>query len=369
VESVELAGAPAALAKRLRTLREQANLTQAQLGHVLGLSDATISSWEGTDQRRMPQPDHLRTYAHFFATRRSWDGGRPRLLADADLGDGERDQRVTLERELLALREVAVEAVGSATRSGGVSVATGPQEAGLGEVWRFSDGANITIVCSGIPESLRKRTPLAEPSDPNYVDFYNNADLDALVELYGHIRAVNPASQVSIQRAGKLDGPLDSAALKAHLILLGGVDWNAETLAVLGRLQLPIQQVSSVDQWGAYFEVSESGEPTRFRPKALEDTELLEEDVGHFYRGRNPYNIKRTVTICNGIFARGTYGVVRALTDADFRDRNEAYLRRRFPGAQEFSILMRVPVAGGLTMTPQWDLPDALLHEWPRPPT
>ena len=37
--------------------------------------------------------------------------------------------------------------------------------------------------------------------------------------------------------------------------------------------------------------------------------------MAHFYRSPNPFNHKRTVTVLNGMFSRGTLGAVRALTE------------------------------------------------------
>ena len=73
-----------------------------------------------------------------------------------------------------------------------------------------------------------------------------------------------------------------------------------------------------------------------------------------FARAVSPFNRKRTVTICNGMYGRGTYGVVRALTDARFRDRNADYLRSRFGDAESYCILSRVPIVDGVTLTPDW---------------
>ena len=45
-------------------------------------------------------------------------------------------------------------------------------------------------------------------------------------------------------------------------------------------------------------------------------------------------NKRRTVTVCNGMYGRGTYGAVRALTDVRFRDSNDGYVKSRFAGAR-----------------------------------
>jgi hypothetical protein len=73
------------------------------------------------------------------------------------------------------------------------------------------------------------------------------------------------------------------------------------------------------------------------------------------------------VTICNGMYGRGAYGAVQALTDSLFRDRNAEYLQEAFGGSNAFCILSRVTVEDGRTLTPDWTLPETRLFEWSRP--
>jgi hypothetical protein len=204
--------------------------------------------------------------------------------------------------------------------------------------------------------------PYADPQNPDYTEMYTYADLDALVELHGHIRAVNPITTVNIRLAHALQ-PDD---LLTHLVLLGGVDWNVATRDLLARLHLPVRQISRLEE-DAYFEVAHGERPDRFRPVFVDsDTgSVLFEDVAHFFRGRNPFNIRCTLSICNGMYSRGTLGAVRALTDFVFRGRNEEYVRTRFGSHDTFSILMRVPIVNGSAVTPDWTLPETRLHEWP----
>jgi hypothetical protein len=92
---------------------------------------------------------------------------------------------------------------------------------------------------------------------------------------------------------------------------------------------------------------------------------ILREDVALFARAVNPLNRKRTVTICHGMYGRGTYGAVRALTDALFRDRNAEFVQSRFGSSETYCILMRVPVIDGATLTPDWTTGEYTLFEWP----
>jgi hypothetical protein len=94
---------------------------------------------------------------------------------------------------------------------------------------------------------------------------------------------------------------------------------------------------------------------------------ILREDVALFARAVSPFNRKRYVTICNGMFGSGTYGAVRALTDALFRDRNAEYLRGTYGDSDAFCILSRVTMENGKALTPDWTLPETRLFEWSRP--
>src|SRR5207237_5875818 len=117
-----------------------------------------------------------------------------------------------------------------------------------------------------------------------------------------------------------------------HLVSLGGVDWNHATRSVLDLLQLPVAQVADWNSAeGPYFEITEGGEKTRHRPvlDRSHKKPLLREDVALFARAVNPFNRQCTVTICNGMYGSGSFGAVRALTDARFRDRNAQYLAER----------------------------------------
>jgi hypothetical protein len=149
------------------------------------------------------------------------------------------------------------------------------------------------------------------------------------------------------------------------------VDWNVATSSVLARLQLPVVQVNEWNKdGGAYFEVTEDdGHKVPHRPR-LEQSggrAILREDVALFARAVNPFNRKRSVTICNGMYGRGSLGTVRALTDDMFRDRNGDYIQARLASSEAFCILTRVTVENTVTLTPDWTLPETRLFEWSRP--
>jgi hypothetical protein len=361
------------LARRLRELREQewqdTSLTQAALAEGLSsdqkVGAATVSSWESTSNPKLPPRRRIEAYARFFATRRTLEP-TPRLLSPDELTPEEEACRSRLEEELLGLHEAARR----------------PQECektAIRRSWQFDDSGPVTIICPDAPHDLRG--PLASSHHLNYTDSLKYADLDALIELYGHLRAENPAMDVFFRRASRVS----SDDLSGHLILLGGVSWNKITKRLQSSLtQLPIRQVDDPRiPEGDIFVVTEGGAERPAYPTLLvlstgetflgpppdgvdprTDIELVE-DIAWFARMPNPFNSSRTLTICNGVFSRGVLGAVRCLTDTRVRETNENYLASRFPDGDAFTLLMRVPVFEGKTLSPDLQASRNRLFEWP----
>jgi hypothetical protein len=354
----------AALAHRLKTLRVEHwpghSLTQRQLGIALGgprpLSVALISSWEKESSPTTPPIRHLESYALFFATERSVEREPPRPLDLEELTTAERANRDELLDELVELRIAAL--TGDPTGHHVSRPTIGDSS------WRFPVDHDITIVVAPVPPKQLATIPHTDPTDPDYSRLLRYTDLDALVELYGFIYAVNPLNRVRYRTSDRLR----QNDTTTHLVLVGGVDVNEMTRDIFRRFPMPVQQKAreTPDDLGA-FTVQEGGTERSFEPTVARDGErrILVRDIAHFYRGPNPFNHKRTVTVLNGMFSRGTFGAVRALTDPRFRDRNEAYIRERFAGSDTLSVLTQVDVTNGLVVTPDWTLPETRLHEWP----
>ncbi len=347
-----------ALARRLRELRLHQwdrVITQSQLGGALGCSVPSISSWE---KNVVPTDAWLGRYATFFATPRSVASGVPHLLPVEELTSDEQASRDKLERELLELRESALREA---------SPSAGESRAPAVDLWRYPEGEPVTIVCAELPADLRETMPYTDPNSPDYTELYTYADLDSLLEVHGYIRAVNPNNPVNV----RLDNALSAADYVTNLVLLGGVDWNDATQLVLEQLAsveltrgMPVGQRSRNEgDAEAHFHVGDD----RFSPvfAGEESAKRLVEDVAHFFRGPNPMAETHTVTICNGMYGRGTLGAVRTLTDVRFRDRNTAYVLRRFGDSLTYSILSRVRILRGQVVTPDWTVADTRLHEWP----
>jgi len=342
------------LAQRLRDLRElnwpDAGLTQAALAKAFSVeervSSATVSSWENLSSPKVPPRSRLTAYARFFATHRSVDTDPPRLLPLDELTDDERDAYEGLESELVALR--------NATRR-----PSAKDEVATTRSWHFSDVGPVTLICAQLPKA--QTGSLANPADPNYTELLSYADLDALVELHGHIRAENPAMNVFF----KLSSQILPDDLSGHLVLLGGIGWNEITQRLSAMTSLPIRQVEDpAVEDGEIFVVDTGEEEQKFFPKRADDGTLIE-DVGLFARTPNPLNYNRSLSICNGVHSRGVLGAVRTLTDARLRDSNERYIVENFVDPRNFAMLMRVSVIAGQAITPDFQAPGSLLYRWP----
>src|SRR5579859_7945785 len=287
------------LAGRLRRLREEhwddVRLTQAALASALAdgesLSSATVSSWENQNSPKAPPPDRLRAYARFFATRRSVDEGKPHLVPLDSFSEEENAARHELEDELLALRDGAIT---SPTPTAKVVAAR--------RSWRFADSGPVNIVCAQLPPE--QSGSLIDPSDPNFTELQSFADLDSLVELYGHVRRENPDMDVFFKASTKVV-PDD---LSGHVVLLGGIAYNEITEVLSQMTVLPVRQVSDPTvRSGEIFVADIEGKEQKFLPKwrNKEDQTNLREDVGLLARTPNPLNSNRTLTICNGVHSRG----------------------------------------------------------------
>jgi transcriptional regulator with XRE-family HTH domain len=341
------------LAIKLRQLRERAGLTQAQLADAFSvepngkIGSAAISSWENVKTAASPPEMRLEPYARLLAV---FDSRHEvKLIPQGELSTSETEQYAALYAELKRLWNTAR----------GTQEPVG-QLAATNRSWYFEDDGPLSIICPDAPPEVRG--PLADPVDPNYTLAHGYADVDALIELFGHIRAENsPSFRVKFLRAGEARAD----DLSGHLVILGGIAWN-EVMAHLLRLldHLPVRQVRGVLPSGEIFAVGRGSDEQRFLPEwDSTDPEKLVNDVGLLARLSNPFNVDRTLTLCNGIYSRGVLGAVRLLTDLRVRDANEAYLAERF-GGMEFAILVKIPVVQGEAISPNLRDPANRLYEW-----
>lgn len=360
-------GPAAQLARRLRDLRvkhwRDRKITQKELADAFGSSERRpsvplISSWESTVNPALPPVHRLESYATFFATSRSVEHRPYRLLALAELTPSEQATREQLLTDLTALR--------SAAKSGPSATARGPVR---DSVLRFPSGDGIVLVCPPLSPEIRQTMPQPDPADPDRMDLYDYDDLDALMELYGRLSALNPDSLIQRVRSDHLTPD----HYGHHLIILGGVDFNEVIRDLVKRASAPIRQIPRDDTTEALggFEVdapvsANNDDSSTFEPRVLDidGQRQIGEDVAQIYYGPNPYFQERKVMSFNGQFARGTLGAVRALTDPNFRDQNEAYLHDRFGRVRAWSLLTKVVIVQGQPVTPAWSIPDSLLYTW-----
>jgi transcriptional regulator with XRE-family HTH domain len=366
---------PGGLADRLKALRGGDNLvgkqvTQKQLADALGVSSPLISSWE--TGAVVPPESRLRQYARYFAGAASIGTGN--LPSESALDDAETRLYRRLIEELDELRSGRVR-----------EAAPGPGTGALGgRFFHFPDGRPVVIVTTIQSETLGK-LDWASPAHPNYIRSLGNADTDATIEVFGHIRAENPTSYVRWVLYADLTNEMITGG---HLVLLGGgnpqpggkLDW------LLRRLELPVVSMLPAggdEEYDSVFVVrtdqdgnpsyrgtrEETHQPVFLRgedggSRFLSDPDdqgrrfpQLEYDLACLARLENPLN-GASVTICNGIFSRGTYGALRAFTDDTLRDQNEQYVYRQFddpdhPGQlRPFWMLIYVPVMLADTITP-----------------
>lgn len=320
-------------------------LTQDQLAKVLStdktgsVAGATLSSWESTTKPKRPSASRLSAYARFFCTRRSLEG-KPHLIPEDELTPDELERCRSLESDLLELIH--------------------PEDRRARRTFEFDVGP-VIVICPDAPTEMQGS--LANEDDPNFTKLQKYADLDALIELYGHLRAENPTLDVFHRLASDVKSP----DFSIHVIVLGGIAWNEVTLTIQSALrQVPITQAAVDDlKGGDIFRVETPDGIETFYPeyRQLGEVNKLVADIGYLARLRNPFRVSHTLTICNGIFSHGVYGTVRCLTDSKVRDENEKYLANRFPGG-EFAMLLRIPVVNNEAVSPDLQNPHARLYEW-----
>nr|WP_269329453.1 helix-turn-helix transcriptional regulator [Kineosporia babensis] len=378
------------MGSRLRALRNRQfpqALTQKQVSQALGLSGALVSSWESG--AATPPEDRLAGYALLFCTERSLQGDKLIPLDEDALSQEEEFARERLFDELRALRNSVLDEPSEQDRETG---ALG------GRFLYYADGQPVTILCTPLSSRqlgyTQQRAQAGEllpavqyttnENHPNFVRNLYNADIDALVELVGHVRAESPTAEVSWLTYDRVSS---ADQLTGHLILLGGVDeslgevpiggsttvleilrerldtpvrmqWDPDGVEFDGEVQIPLDAENIPTTEPANAVTTESHRPKwvrgtdddrnrRFHLGAPE----LTSDVAIVHRSRNPFNPGSTATRFGGMFSRGTYGAVRAFTDARFRGRNEQWVDSNVD-PEDFWMLLRVSVIAGTTMTP-----------------
>ncbi len=228
------------------------------------------------------------------------------------------------------------------------------------------------------------------PSHPNAIRNLVNGDIDALLELVGHIRAENPSAAVQWKMSDALTSADD---LTGHIVILGAADplsdgqprmSPAEEFTRLLDLPVVVDMITPSGEeadpefdFGFVVTEDDKGNPAFggahsdvYRPRFVRDESgdarplvklrgapQLQYDVALVARQQNPLNLSAKVTMCSGLFSRGTYGAVRAFTDANLRARNEGYIANAVD-VENFWMLFQVPIfSGNRTITPDLSRP------------
>jgi transcriptional regulator with XRE-family HTH domain len=337
------------LAEHLRDLRERKHLTQKQLARVLGgsepLSDTTVSLWEKPGSDRLPPAQRLEAYARLFCTSRSFDGGRLRLLSPGELTEQERKRERELHDELTALREQA--------QSTG---ALAPAKEQQSSVWHFPDSIAVSIVCSEAPDppSYAKRSHL------NYTRYAMYADLDALVVVYGQVKADNPERTIRILPTTQLH---EHESALNHLIIIGGAASDAAS-RFAQDIPLPDpKEIPGTDPQTYLFQCT-VGDETREFTSLRDDERNLIQDIGLIARGPHPIIPGGTVTLLSGITSRGVHGAALCFIDLHVQESNERYREKVFGNAESFCILMNIPVQNDVALPPNLWRENTRLYEW-----
>jgi transcriptional regulator with XRE-family HTH domain len=324
-----------ALADCLRVLRTShwpgRRVTQSELASALGIGNSSVSNWESRTSPMIPAPNRLVDIATFFATRRSLSGAGPHLLRD-DLTPDELGERARILGELTALHAVATGTVPAPE-------AWNP--------WRFPDHAPVRLVCGSQPDA--DRITAAQQDDHDFVALNRYADLDAMVDLYGHLRAENPGSDVQ----HRLVTELTADDLRAHLVVVGNLPRLQDRHGVLGEVELPVRQIPHDGKGGRAFELRNPPHDQVLPTFAtVHPHHPLIEDVGFLFRCESAIDRTLTMSFCSGLFTRGAVGAVRTLADPRLRELNASWMLPRFGRSSGYGLLMRVPVHGPHVITP-----------------
>lgn len=347
-------GQDSPLAARLRRARQAAGLTQRDVAIALGVSIAGVSSWESRDAAKVPDTHRLEKYAAFLAER---------LDVDA----------AGITGELLALREGARKRARTA-RAGAVGARGTVSDAveDDGGIWSFHTRLPITIICSRTPEAMLAGLDWARPTHPNYVRMWGMAEVDAALSLNAYLRMHNPSVDVHI---GTTD-ELRSTLLTGHVVVLGRLDWPTVGGPMLQRLGIPvgIRAADGGESAGEFDAVITTDDGRSWAPRlqevASEEAPVLLDDVALLARGPSPLNSSATVTVCTGMFNRGTTGLVRATTDRYLARANHEVLAARFGAGgatrESFALVARVNVVDQVTPPVDLSVPGVLEWSWTR---
>ncbi|MDN5858355.1 MAG: helix-turn-helix domain-containing protein, partial [Pseudonocardia sp.] len=188
------------LNEKLRALRTShwpgRRVLQSRVADALGVTGPSISAYENDT---VPPPERLDAYALFFATPRWLEPTSPRRVSLDFLDEDERETYEALRTELQN------------------AAATPDTTAPADDFWTFPPDEAIRVLCGEL--KLDGSGPYADPAEPNYMWARRAADLDSLIEMWGHLRARNPTNNIRL----RLGADFNADDLNAHLVILGNI--------------------------------------------------------------------------------------------------------------------------------------------------
>ncbi len=225
--------------------------------------------------------------------------GPPRLLRDDELTEQERERESELYDELLALRE-------RAQSTGPAASVAREQPAPRASQLDLEHSGRARRSASYVP---MRRIPLLTPvtSHLNYSQYARFADLDALLEVFGQVKADNPESWIRILSPASLAADF---ALN-HLIIIGGAAVEKAAPGFTQDVPLPAVQIVPLPTGlpGETHVFRYETEGLEFGSSYTEDGTLTR-DIGFIARAPHPIVPDRTVTVVGGITSRGVHGAV-----------------------------------------------------------
>ena len=144
-----------------------------------------MSAWESETNPAAPSRARIRDLATFYASERSWNGERrPTAAGRGTLARQNATTAKQLARELQLCSSYLSRPTDAADRRRDQIDTLVP--AGPGHPHRRGR----------LDDLETKGHPYTDPEDLNYTDLLTFADADALIELFGFLRKVNPDSDV-----------------------------------------------------------------------------------------------------------------------------------------------------------------------------
>lgn len=223
----------------------------------------------------------------------------------------------------------------------------------LRQIWGIKDGDAVTIVCSELEDPAKLQ--YYEPREFIYSRKYG--DVDAYFEVVITLLRLYPAIRLRIMSAGEVENT--RMDLSAHLILIGGPDYNLLASRVL--------------EWGSTQFVYRSPyvacRSTQYPDEIVVCDvvsgkeychQVATRDFGYFERIVNRNNLDSHVILVGGCHTIGVTGAVKAFSMAESEQgeislgvvRNAALVAKKIGKSKRFSVLVSVEQIGQTIITP-----------------